>query len=877
MPISSNVNLPGLRKDIPLPYGSEHLQSEFREAPFALFFKNPPYDEDPQAIRNFCFDDDYGNLYRHRSLSATRETIQLRFRRLFPLDEVDLIYPFVKNSADPTQLFFQLKPTKTRTRFDSSPSSRDRPFYLAPWLGIPIDLSSGGTDPSVTIPVSNAWRLHDDYPNNLSKLRDSYWRSRLPNESAVKLELMTYDADIEATWVSSGTSIQTYDFSHDAASVDKVGSYTDNAHQNNLFEDAVTIKLKADVISTGRQVRNEDVPRKLYIRWERGNNDWVTVGSLSILPFPIYDHYLWFINVTQEAPLLWTFRPLGMTNPPFIPQSLDLVVDAINTNHRTLGSYTRDFFLNQYGVNLITVDNIAAVANTFRNDDGTPVGPGTRPLFSQVDADGSFFSTATPAPWTVGQANERDLFTQGIQQSFHNFLTGFRNRAGGPAPTFNRSLGNLLDGLGNPVIDPVTGQNVETWQNFTLAIPGVGNLAPNLSNLSVVYLCHTLPPKTFADGAGALVLGEGTSHAGFTPWPIDPLNLNGPNYIYANQALGKFQNARSSFPHAIFLYDSELTDANAARGGVLPNLIPPNRLDGGICCHRESTLVHELLHNFGFHHIFSEYDNLGNKIPITGMIYSHFRNNFRKYFGGRIGALKPTTITDWTYHIPANSTAFQDATFVSLRDKVNDITGYANLDLSFNYLDFVSYYGVESLIEILLTGLDKTLAGNIDGDALGLYPNPTRPVGGVPRAQGVSIPFSGYVNGLNYLNGDNAWLILLDQIARLFAFDEQNDSPDIYQTTYPPLNLPDQPSTVIPTGPVATADIPFNTDNSTYDPRAGNSMDYNFELDLSDSRDNSFFSDLANNTSIRTDRGYLMKHQWDTLRHAIRYFNRFQP
>jgi len=101
-------------------------------------------------------------------------------------------------------------------------------------------------------------------------------------------------------------------------------------------------------------------------------------------------------------------------------------------------------------------------------------------------------------------------------------------------------------------------------------------------------------------------------------------------------------------------------------------------------------------------------------------------------------------------------------------------------------------------------------------------------------------------------------------------------SPDVYQTTYPPLNPPDAPSDIIPTAPAAPLDT-LQNNGSTFDSESGNIMDYTFEGRMNKGfRSNQVFV-VNGQPAVRTDRNYLNKYQWDVIRHSARHFNKIQP
>jgi len=717
MPIYSENKFSKLKSWKSLPYGSGNgvNNTEFPSPSFALFFKNPPYDTNPQVTRNFCFDDDYGNVFKHESLPQYIETTQFRFRRVFKLNKtkysgIDFIYPQQDATDSNKVLFKRSSPKYSKVKMDRGVSGHNMPHYLAPWIGIPIDLDNE-VSVSVTIPASNAWRLHGEGGPH-DQILDSYWRTKLPNKNSVKLELYSPNNDITATWQRNSNSILDFDFSHDSL-IDRVaGTYVDTRHTNNVFDENVVITLR----SSGGILQNQDVPRKLYIIWKKKSGKDEIVGSISILPFPVIDHYVWYINVTQTATNTWEFMPLRTGIRPLVPAAIDIDNSG---NYNPLGTVTRNVLRNEYGINLITLDQVNVQLQSFRDDTLANIGPPT-PLFNAVSGGINVFNDNNPSSWVIGPDLPRQ-FANGINSTFGAQL---RTRNLGPLTV------PVLGGGTAPVIGPdgITPVSILQSPIFNITSPAGVNLTPLRSNLSIIYLCNSLngffppPPMT---------LGLGSVPGGTNPIPNPaPSNLRNANYYYGDDDCQKYRNVSFSFPGSVYLFDSELTNANGLAG--VNNPIQSNRTDGGTSCHRESVLTHELLHNFGLSHVFADAFTAGNQtLKHFEFVYQQFRNNLQYWYGNRLRRLPANTYTSWYYHKEEGVIN----NLATLRDFINQITSSNNQDLSFHYLDFISYYGFNDLVRIFHQGRNNILQGynNPDG-LLGLYQQ--------PGIGDVSIPYS---------------------------------------------------------------------------------------------------------------------------------------
>lgn len=849
-----------------VPYGCdrEPLKPEFKTPSFALFFKNPPYDPDPQVIRNFCFDDDYGNTDHHFGHKRFLGTNQNRFRRVFKLEksvannDLEFFYPR-KSDSYPNRIDFI--PPKSNLEFDKKGGKYNEPYYLAPWLGIPIDLAAEG-NVSVTVPVSNAWRKHNIEKGN-NDILDPYWRSKLPNDKKVTLELYSPDKEISARWESNNQNSTNphkldFDFSHDSLDDNIAGNYQNQQYTNGLFSENVIITLTADNAVAPFSIENQGKPRKLYIIWKRQGKKDEIVGSISILPFPVYDHYIWFINVAEIPPDgsannpngLLRYMPLRPKVKPFIPLSLDL--DA-NKSHLQLGTISRQELRNQFGINLVVLDQVSSSVTYWKSDDRTIVQNGV--------------STLTPTPTLWNNVIDGIQVHDDQLSATDNISTPnlFRARIQATFPLVMPQDQGPFIGMDNQIFDGTGGRSriqVNASRNILpndLAPESPVNLQPVYSNLSLIFICskynddndnrfNGFPPNP----DGTITLGQGFVPGGSNPFP-DRSDMN--NYFVGGDTNQAFPQIGFAFPGQVFLYDSELGDLNRFSGVTKP--IVAADVDGGVSCHRESTLTHELLHNFGLSHIFSDgFTTPENRIPKprghAEFTADQLEANLNYWHGNRIVPLHTANLTSWQYHIPSYTNVPQNLRTIksSLHHTINDITKYINEDLSFHFLDFISYYGVDDLIRILHEGNKMLLQGY--NDTLGLaaviessnnlYYQPTGTI---------SIPYSNVYDNLGPLGtlwgaGQNPWVVLLNLFGRMYGTEAIGESPDIYQSTFPPQN-----------GPA--------------DSQNGNIMDYTFE------RTTSYVLDNDNTPSVHTDRNYLMKYQWDVIRHALRHFQRVEP
>lgn len=829
--------------------GEQHPTYEYEPPQFALFFKNPPFDSNPQAFRNFCFDDNFGNKFEIPSINSTKELVLNRFIRLFRLDMSipEFVFPEANNLNK-----FKFQKTSNNGNKDKNMRIHGSKFnaatYLVPWLGIPIDLSST-VNPSVTIPISNAWRLHGQPRLSLNQNQDSYWRSKLPNKNDITLELYTEDLDISAVWNRNGQSALKFNFKHDQQdNSHNIGEYQDNRHNKNIFDEQITITLSATTSNQGRIIQNEDKPRRLYIIWKRsGLKKNQVVGSIAILPMPVIDHYMLFLNIQgsdTDADLLedqWTISQLTSTGPQFIPSAFDL---ADNTNnHRQLGSVANDYLLNQYGIRLNVINQpiTQEVYYQSTNPDGTIA-------FTQVDFPTVMGNVTDVVSTNWTGLNPQAVYKSGIQNNIRRFIFG--------APTTNNLAGNTLlgpDVNGQPALRRI---NIQSAGN---------NLHSHYSNLTIVCLCNS---TTFGSETGPMTLGEGTTPVGSSPITPTP----NTDFFYCNQ---NYQSVvRGTFPNFIYLYDAEFSGAPLIRGNM----------DGGVSCFRESTLIHELLHNLGLGHVFQK---LGRDNEDGVFLKSYFSNNLRYYNGTRLSKVKLDTSTQWRFKkkfIPFSSNKVVDQQNRAILNLLNQLTGSTdNQDLAFNYLDILSYYGFDALVQLFHAGRNNLINGyRTPPSPTGLYQLPLNPI---------SIPLSRVSTPVGTVIGNDPWIVFLRHISLLFQHSQNNASVNLYTCTYPPVNNPtdtDNPyhvsknpvgsqfKKIIPSNVVATIDpLQSGGGNSRiYDEKNGNRMDYTFAGTLGIIRSSQIFNDSNGIPSVRTDNDYLVKHQWDIIRHTIRHYNR---
>lgn len=542
---------------------------------FALFFRRPALNADPTIYPSFCFDDHFANK------QFQSQNVNLGD---YAINSCRFIRPQTMQGRFPTFQFF-------RAGTPAAPSFSTQQDYHSPWLGLPVSLALPAPPTVVTLPLTNAinsYLLPSMGPSGAAWA--NFWQGAIaPNDLLCKipktlnLVLESDDPSLTASWQNGTTSL--------AATADANGLFMQNVTINFLPPAAGTV-WPQNTIHVWPS--NQDRPRTIKVLF---NNN--VVAQLSVVLMPVINHYQVFINVASlpnlDGSVNYTFTPCGN-----IPTTLPMPF-ALDRPNAQLGTIATKHF-GQYGINLISVpdpvlqfSNAAGLVGGRRDAFGTmgPLLPGAVQTFSLRVPAGYFLA---PPPPLAARAN----FT--FQNYFDEILGDFVSRFRAPfQSTFAVPLG------------------LETTQLTTAS----GTVIP-LNQLSFIFVSDFRVGTTVVPVSGLSAntneAGLGTSLAKFQPVAEETLtqfenrSVGSPNPRAAEN--GFLGNHLQTLPDPISdtAFDATLNTVGSQISGAghsFPNYVclPDAGQVGGIALNRrEMILTHELAHNFGLDHVFSNQD-----------------------------------------------------------------------------------------------------------------------------------------------------------------------------------------------------------------------------------------------------------------------------
>jgi hypothetical protein len=544
---------------------------------FALFFRRPALNANPTIYPNFCFDDHFANKqFQSQNVKSVD----------YAINSCRFIRPQTMQRRFPTFQFF-------RAKTPAKPSFSTQQDYHAPWLGLPVSLAPPAVPTVVILPLTNAinsYLLPSMAPSGAAWA--NFWQGAIAPDDVLckipqtfKLVLQSDDPSLTANWQNGTTSL--------AAIADADGLFMQNVTITFLPPAAGTVWPKNTIHVWPS---NQDRPRTISVLF----NDKV-VAQLSVVLMPVINHYQVFINVTSlpnlDGSVNYIFTPCGN-----IPTTLPMPI-ALDRPMGQLGTITARHF-GQYGINLISVldpvlqfSNAAGLVGNQRDPGGALrlIGPNVVPTFTLRVPAGFFL---TPPPPLAARAN----FT--FKNYFDDILGDFVSRFRAPfQSTFAGPLG------------------LETTQLRTAG----GNIIP-INQLSFIFVSDfrvgttVVPVLGLSDNSPEA--GLGTSLAKFPPTPEETLtafenrSVGPPNQRAANN--GFLGNHLQTLPDPISDTAFDATTGTvgsqiSGAGHSFPNYVclPDAEQVGGIALNRrEIILTHELAHNFGLDHVFSNQDRM---------------------------------------------------------------------------------------------------------------------------------------------------------------------------------------------------------------------------------------------------------------------------
>ena len=911
MAMLSQKNLEKLRRAQKRRYGVDNTTFEFSAPEFALFFNNPDYAASTQVLRKFSFDNNYEWIFDYTEASERDADIvsSMNYRRVFEFKLNSFVRKEIKGQIEK---FVTTDDINSKVKWRKK--SKNIKFgYFAPWVGIPFDPNSlmdpdpdddgyYNTSPvDIQLPVTNLWRRHSQ-----PKSEDTHWRSKLPEKNNVELELFVDKLDgeqINVKWIETGTAILNCNFLDDPEFANNHFEKLINIEYSGLVRDPNVLRerLNGKVL-----VKAEHVPRHIYLTRKIKSGKREVIGSFSLLPMPYIKHHLLFFNATRTSVNSevsnYTLTQLGPQRAGrSIPNSLDVssiagkTATQIKTQQQTLGTITQAALKNQYGVDVQVSENIIFRYVTYRSDTAARLPENANQIIRADDGTIASFEKANSILLDPNNADaEKKIISYNLQtpqssavaienQMFEELSSGFLGQL-----TRGKKIGRLEDADG-PILDDDNNE-IDVMQRMEL-IDETGNIYQSTySNLSVIFLCDGLPipptppvpnpvPPGYVPPRPSLTLGLGSTPPTIFPTSNSDDITRNSLYLQRSRDSGYAFSAQYSTPGVVCLFDN----AKYLAPGLDPVPGDTNTVDGTVTWYSERTLTHEILHNLGLPHIFKRTgpDDTVNDVDVSPLFQKRFNRDV-KY--------EASTTSTWAANYDLDTSLPHQVNFKTKLKKAslarNSYTiGLNNLwlilndfgitqmedeqylNIEFNIFDILSYYGYGKLLVLLnhsavndRRGLILRGLRNVDAKSGFFQPltSPSQLTIGVNQQNlntGFVFPYSSItipdpnnpVRRIRQL-GHNPWLKIISDFSKLHSRNDSATSINIYETTYPqsPLNREDQ--------------------------IALNYMDYGFFTNKT-SKSNT----VSNNQAVVSDRGYLMKHQWDTLRFTLNWLNTFEP